>query len=99
MYAYTYLLSVMSTNTSLASNQANQLTAIPSSKRERMRLIKKYPGTLAMVARQCRVRSSSVTLAFKGQSRSFRIEQALLAEFNRRIENEHKAAASKTNGQ
>ena len=73
-------------------------TTIPGRKRDRARLIKRFPGMLSYVANKLKIQRGQVGLVFHKKETSARATAALIAELNIRVDNEHKAEASKGNG-
>lgn len=70
---------------------AGQMLRIPGSRRERKRLLRRFPGLINEVARLLAVRdnrgvdSSFVTRVWNGKSTSARVTKVLLEEMNRRV--------------
>ena len=71
-----------------------QLTTIPGRKRDRKRLIKKYPGVIQEVSKRTGKHASYLYRVFYGKEPSAPMVAALLDGFNRRIDSEHKAAGT-----
>jgi len=89
--------------TNSAAPVTEQLTTIPCSKRERQRLLRKYPGVLAEVTRKLQTRrrridSGFVNRVFHRRGTSAKVYLAILDGFNRRIQAEHTAKQAGGNG-
>lgn len=78
----------MNAPTHLTECQPEQISALPTRKRERQQLLKRFPGVLAIVADRHGVRRASVSQVFNGLAKSSKLEAALLAEFNKRMKAE-----------
>lgn len=70
---------------------AGQIIRIPGNRRERKRLLRRFPGLINEVGRLLAVRdnrgvdSSFVSRVWNGKSTSARVSKALLEEMNRRV--------------
>lgn len=81
------------------AQDAEYLTTIPGSRRERERLVRRYGDFQTAVAMRLRMKASGVNHVFHGRNTSARITEALLAEINRRIEAENTAGGNGNGGQ
>lgn len=69
-------------------NSAGNVSTIPSTRRDRERLLKRFPGLLYRVARRYRFDPGNVSRVYHGISTSARIKAAILKELERRVHEE-----------
>lgn len=72
-------------NLTTTAEAAKYFTTIPGNRREREKLMKRFPGIQAAVAKRLRVRNGAVSQVWHLRSASYRITVALLEELNKRI--------------
>jgi hypothetical protein len=65
-----------------------EVITIPTTRRERERLLRRFPGLLYRVARRHRFDPGNVSRVFHGISTSARIKAAILREIERRVHEE-----------
>lgn len=77
----------------MSFNQQGNTTTIPGRRRERERLLRRFPGLEVAVARRYKVTRSLVCRVFHKQATSARIERGIMVEMARRQARENGAAA------
>ena len=92
----------ISTSQQQQQQEIGKLSRIPEFKRERNKLLRRFPGVLTRVAERCAVSKSQVSRVYKGEYRASdlcrQIRAALLRELNRFIAREYKSLGSGGNG-
>ena len=80
-----------STLNQLTNTQPEHVTTLPGRVRDRIRLVKRFPGLQATVARSLELKggTSGVNHVVHKRAKSARIEQSIIEEMNRRIDEEY----------
>ncbi len=75
-------------------SQTGKLTTLPGAKRDRIRLVKKFPGLQAEVAKRLGLKGySGVNHVIRKRITSKRIEQGIVAYINEQLSQQNPAAA------